>query len=201
MPTITTTRYLLAPPPLTLQDKTLQIIATLSLAKFMCVSSAFCEQHLPLLLTILERSDDPIIRSNIMISLGDVTACFNTLIGENMEYMYKRLKDSDGSVKKNALMVLTHLVLNGMIKVKGQLGEMAKCLVDPDTRISDLAKLFFTELASKDNAVYNNLPDIISNLSLPSEHGTLLGKDDFRKIMKFLFEFIKVSASVPHPNP
>lgn len=166
----------------------------------MCVSSAFCEQHLPLLLTILERSDEPIIRSNIMISLGDVTACFNTLIGENMEYMYKRLKDSDGSVKKNALMVLTHLVLNGMIKVKGQLGEMAKCLVDPDTRISDLAKLFFTELASKDNAVYNNLPDIISNLSLPSEHGTLLGKDDFRKIMKFLFEFIKVSTSVPHPN-
>ncbi|KAI0239680.1 condensin complex non-SMC subunit Cnd1 [Massospora cicadina] len=171
-------------------DKTLQIIATLSLAKFMCVSSAFCESHLPLLLTILERSDDPIIRSNIMICLGDVAACFNTLIGENMEYMYKRLKDSDASVKKNALMVLTHLVLNGMIKVKGQLGEMAKCLVDADPRISDLAKLFFTELASKDNAVYNNLPDIISSLSLASD-GDLLAREDFRRIMKFLFEFIK----------
>ncbi|KAJ9073615.1 condensin complex non-SMC subunit Cnd1 [Entomophthora muscae] len=173
------------------QDKTLQIITTLSLAKFMCVSAAFCDRHLPLLLTILEKSKEPIIRSNIVISLGDVTACFNTLIGENMEYMYNRLKDSDDSVKKNALMVLTHLVLNGMIKVKGQLAEMAKCLVDPDTRISDLAKLFFTEYASKDNAVYNNLPDIISNLSLPSEDGAALGKEEFRKIMKFLFEFIK----------
>ena len=46
-----------------------------------------------------------------------------------------------------------------MIKVKGQLGEMAKCLEDEDVRIADLAKLFFSELATKDNAIYNNLPD------------------------------------------
>jgi hypothetical protein len=56
-------------------------------------------------------------------------------------------------------MVLTHLILNGMIKVKGQLGEMAKCLEDKEPRIVDLAKLFFTELSTKDNAIYNNLPD------------------------------------------
>lgn len=62
-------------------------------------------------------------------------------------------------MKKNTLMVLTHLILNGMIKVKGQLGEMAKCVEDPETRITDLAKLFFKELSGKDNAIYNNLPD------------------------------------------
>ena len=56
-------------------------------------------------------------------------------------------------------MVLTHLILNGMIKVKGQLGEMAKCLEGPDPRAADLAKLFFDELSTKDNAIYNNLPD------------------------------------------
>ena len=56
-------------------------------------------------------------------------------------------------------MVLTHLILNGMIKVKGQLGEMAKCLEDEEPRIADLAKLFFTELSTKENAIYNNLPD------------------------------------------
>jgi condensin complex subunit 1 len=47
--------------------------------------------------------------------------------------------------------------------VKGQLGEMAKCLEDPEPRIADLAKLFFTELSTKDNAIYNNLPDGILN--------------------------------------
>lgn len=62
-------------------------------------------------------------------------------------------------MKKNTLMALTHLILNGMIKVKGQLGEMAKCIEDPETRITDLAKLFFKELSGKDNAIYNNLPD------------------------------------------
>ena len=56
-------------------------------------------------------------------------------------------------------MVLTHLILNNMIKVKGQPGDMGKCLEDPESRISDLAKLFFTELLTKENAIYNNLPD------------------------------------------
>ncbi|CAG8579451.1 5283_t:CDS:10 [Ambispora gerdemannii] len=170
------------------KDPTLQIAATLALSKFMCVSSEFCENNLQLLLTILERATEPIIRSNIIIALGDMTVCFNNVIDENINYLYKRLADPDIMVKKNTLMVLTHLILNGMIKVKGQLGEMAKCLEDKDERISDLARLFFTELASKDNAVYNNLPDIISNLSSGEN---AVNEDSFKEIMKFLFEFIE----------
>jgi condensin complex subunit 1 len=61
-------------------------------------------------------------------------------------------------------MVLTHLILNDMIKVKGQVSEMALRLEDDDERVADLARLFFHELSHKDNAVYNILPDVISNL-------------------------------------
>lgn len=75
--------------------------------------------------------------------------CFNSLIDQNISYVYNRLNDPDPVVKKNTLMVLTHLILNGMVKVKGQISEMAKCLQDEDTRMSDLAKLFFTELSTK----------------------------------------------------
>lgn len=46
-------------------------------------------------------------------------------------------------------MVLTHLILNDMVKVKGQISEMATCLEDKDQRIADLAKLFFLELSKK----------------------------------------------------
>lgn len=46
-------------------------------------------------------------------------------------------------------MVLTHLILNDMIKVKGQISDMAVCIIDADYRISGLAKLFFTELSQK----------------------------------------------------
>jgi len=85
-------------------------------------------------------------------------------------------------------MVLTHLILNGMIKVKGQLGEMAKCLEDPDKRISDLAKLFFTELSTKDNALYNNLQDVISHLSI-GKHA--VDEETFERTMRFIFTFIE----------
>lgn len=153
----------------------------------MCVSSDFCEQKLQLLFTILEKSKDASIRSNIVIGLGDMAVCFSTLIDDNITFLYNRLSDSDTIVRKNAVMVLTHLILNGMVKVKGQISEMAKCLDDADQRIADLAKLFFTELASKDNQIYNNLPDIIS--SLTTNNDKRLGEESFRKIMKFIFSF------------
>ncbi|KAJ3027417.1 UNVERIFIED_CONTAM: Condensin complex subunit [Siphonaria sp. JEL0065] len=166
----------------------LQVMAVLALCKLMCISSKYCDENLQLLFTILEKSTNPIIRSNIIIGLGDMAVSFNSLIDQNISYLYNRLTDSDQTVKKNTLMVLTHLILNGMVKVKGQISEMAKCLEDGDKRISDLAKLFFTELATKDNAIYNNMPDIISNLS---HKDTGVSEEQFRSIMKFLFEFLK----------
>jgi hypothetical protein len=51
-----------------------------------------------------------------------------------------RLRDPETRVRKNALMVLTHLILNDMVKVKGHIAEMAVCLEDPDRRIADLAR-------------------------------------------------------------
>ena len=63
--------------------------------------------------------------------------------------LLRRLRDESGHVRKNTLMVLTHLILNDMVKVKGQISEMATCLEDKDSRISDLAKLFFLELSKK----------------------------------------------------
>ncbi|KAJ2235025.1 condensin complex non-SMC subunit Cnd1, partial [Coemansia sp. RSA 455] len=70
----------------------------------------------------------------------------------------------------------------------GQLGEMAKCLEDKDARVADMARLFFSELSTKDNAVYNNLPDIISSLSMGVG---AVNEESFGRIMKFLFDFIK----------
>ena len=133
--------------------------ATLGFSKFLCVSSQYCEQHHRLLFKILETSKEPSIRSSIVIALGDVAVSYSSVIDESNDELYKGLRDDDMVVKKNTLMVLTHLILNGMVKVKGQMGEMAKCIEDEDERISSLAKLFFQELSTKDNAIYNNLPD------------------------------------------
>ena len=84
-------------------------------------------------------------------------------------------------------MTLTFLILAGQVKVKGQLGEMAKCLEDGDVRIRDLSRMFFTELSTKDNAIYNHFVDMFSLLS--AEKG--LEEDSLRKIIKFLAGFIE----------
>lgn len=149
-----------------------------------------------LLFKLLETATNPIIRSNIVIALGDIAVCFSTLMDQNSDRLYAGLTDRDLTVKKNTLMVLTHLILNGMIKVKGQLGEMAKCIEDDDKRISDLARLFFEELSTKENAIYNNLPDIISHLSV-GKHA--VEEDTYQSIMKYIFRYIeKVRNCFPH---
>ncbi|KAG5641739.1 hypothetical protein DXG03_004311 [Asterophora parasitica] len=170
------------------KNRTLRAAATLSFSKFLCVSSQFCDQHHRLLFKILETSRDANIRSNIVIALGDVAVSFSSIIDENSNELYKGLSDKDLVVKKNTLMVLTHLILNGMIKVKGQLGEMAKCLEDPEPRIADLAKLFFKELSTKENAIYNNLPDVISHLST-GDHA--VEEEVFQSTLKYIFTFIE----------
>ncbi|KAH8779334.1 armadillo-type protein [Hyaloscypha finlandica] len=171
----------------TYRDRNLQAAATLCLAKLMCVSSEYCEANLPLLITILERSRDPITRSNVVIALGDMAVCFNHLIDENTDFLYRRLNDKDASVKRTCLMTLTFLILAGQVKVKGQLGEMAKCLEDEDKRIADLSRMFFTELSTKDNAVYNHFVDMFSLLSAEKD----LEEDALKRIIKFLAGFIE----------
>jgi condensin complex subunit 1 len=171
----------------TYPDSTLQLQAALCMAKLMCVSSEYCESHLSLLITILERSKDATVRSNLVVALGDMAVCFNHLIDENTDFLYRRLNDADVSVKRTCLMTLTFLILAGQVKVKGQLGEMAKCTEDEDRRIRDMSRMFFTELATKDNAVYNHFVDMFSLLSADGK----LGEDAFRRIIKFLLGFIE----------
>ena len=70
-------------PPLVSQDVALRTAAVLSLSKLMCVSSRFCEEYLPLLFSVFDAAKEPVIRSNIVIALGDVAVCFSNMIDEN----------------------------------------------------------------------------------------------------------------------
>ncbi|KAF1967505.1 hypothetical protein BU23DRAFT_542597 [Bimuria novae-zelandiae CBS 107.79] len=166
---------------------TLQAQAALCLAKLMCVSSEYCEKNLELLLTMMDRSKDPVVRSNLVIALADMAVCFNQLIDENESHLYRRLNDGDPSVKRTCLMTLTFLILAGQVKVKSELAKMAKCMEDSDGKIKDMAKMFFTELATKDNAIYNQFIDMFSTLSADRE----LHEDAFKKIIKTLAGYIE----------
>lgn len=165
----------------------LQAQAALCLAKLMCVSSEYCETHLSLLITMLERSPSATVRSNLVVALGDMAVCFNHLIDENTDFLYRRLGDRSLPVRRTCLMTLTFLILAGQVKVKGQLGEMAKCVEDSDDKLREMSRMFFAELAGKDNAVYNHFVDMFSLLS--SDEG--LDEERFRRVIKFLAGFIE----------
>lgn len=53
-----------------------------------------CEQHLPLLFKILETSKDPVVRSNIVIALGDIAVCFGNLIDDVSNFSLSTMERS-----------------------------------------------------------------------------------------------------------
>ena len=170
-------------------SKILAQSATLALCKFMCISMSFCEKHLPLLCDILAKAataEDTVLISNIVIALGDLAFRFPNEVEPYTPRIYACLRDKSIRVRKNTLMVLMHLILNDMVKVKGQVCEIALCLEDEDNSIRDLARLLFSELSKRsNNPIYNLLPDIISNLSQQQTNN-----QSFRSIMSFLLNFI-----------
>ncbi|KAJ9181015.1 hypothetical protein P3X46_009191 [Hevea brasiliensis] len=165
----------------------LQASGMLALCRFMIIDANFCDANLQLLFTVVESAPSETVRSNCTIALGDLAVRFPNLLEPWTENMYARLRDPSVSVRKNAVLVLSHLILNDMMKVKGYINEMTLCLEDEDERISNLAKLFFHELSKKgSNPVYNLLPDILGKLSSQN-----LRRESFCNIMQFLIGSIK----------
>ncbi|KAF2368286.1 Condensin complex subunit 1 C-terminal [Trinorchestia longiramus] len=174
-------------------DRELRAAAALALSNCMMVSADCCEENLQLLFTILEKSEDSVIQGNIIIALGDLSFRFPNLVEPWTPRLYARLRADCCSVRHNALTVLTHLILNDMVKVKGQIADIALCITDNEPRISGLAKLFFTELARKANALYNVLPDIISRLSdLQAD----LEELKYRTVISHIFSLIQKDKQV-----
>jgi condensin complex subunit 1 len=163
--------------------------SVLALCRLMCVSSEFCEASLPHLFAALKRApfEDTTMRANTVVALGDLAFRFPNEVEPYTPRLYACLRDRSIKVRRHTLMVLTHLILNDMVKVKGQVCEIALCLRDEDPRICDMSRLLFHELSKRsNNPIYNLLPDIISKLGQLS-----LPKEDFRGIMSYLLGFVK----------
>jgi condensin complex subunit 1 len=172
--------------------------STMALCRYMSISNELCEELLPLLFTALERDSDEDIRTMIIVSLGDLAFRFPNAVEPWNGRIYDRLSDSSLLVRYNTLMVLSHLILHDMVKVKGFVSSIVLCLCDKSEMIRDLATLFFTKLAERsNNPIYNLLGDIISTLSTPTSAVTSTGDKrtmttaEFESAMAFLLSFLK----------
>jgi len=127
----------------------LQSAAALALSKYMTVSMKFCEKHLRLFFTLLEKSPHENIRANLVVCASDLCVRFPNLLEPWTTRIYNRLNDKSEIVKIYTLKALTNLILIDMIKVKGQVSEIARCIVANNTKLSSIAKNFFCDLSKK----------------------------------------------------
>ena len=70
-----------------------------------------------------------------------------------------------------------------MIRVKGQVAELALCIMDKDENIRQHTKQFFKDLAAKGNSLYNIMPDIISCLTNPEKN---VDVEKFEEVIKYV---------------
>lgn len=61
----------------------------------------------------------------------------------------KSLQDSSREVRLTTLKILGFLILNDLIKVKGQMSHLALLVTDKDFELADMSKNLFMELGKK----------------------------------------------------
>ena len=157
----------------------------LSLGKFMCISSKVCEQNLSLLIEIAKNNENEGIRSIAVITLGDLVMRHVNMLEEQSVHLFELLTDHCVQVRKKALLIISHLVLNEILKMKGQMVNILKCYLDLELR--GMVSVFIEELDQKEaSAIYNMIPDSISNLLK-----TNITHDEFKIIADMIFDYIK----------
>ncbi|KAH8363527.1 hypothetical protein KR084_011342 [Drosophila pseudotakahashii] len=175
------------------KDSKLQQAANLALARLMTVSSRFCETNMSFLMNILNLTKNIKIKCNTVVGLSDLTFRFPNIIEPWTGHFYAQLHESNTELRLTAVKMLSHLILNEMIRVKGQIADMALCIVDGNEEIRNITKQFFKEIANKSNILYNVLPDIISRLG---DINLNLDEDKYRIIMSYILGLIQKDRQI-----
>lgn len=85
---------------------------------------------------------DQTIKNNIIISIGDLLHRFPNTVELFHKEIFSNLYDPSFAVRKITLLVLTHLVLNDMIKSRSSLAHIPKLLVDEEPQIPPMVRYF-----------------------------------------------------------
>ncbi|KAL0490162.1 non-SMC mitotic condensation complex subunit 1 [Acrasis kona] len=171
--------------------------ASITLCKYMCVSQSTCDAYLQLLFTLLQNSTG-VIRSNLIVSIGDLACRHPNSVEPWITHVYSCLNDPHVHVRKDALMVLSHLALNDMVKLKGSNAvDMVMRANDDDASISHLCHAFFEEYARRsiaggNNPVYNLIPEVLSRLSQSQQ----ITNQQFQNSIKFMMAFVTKDKQV-----
>lgn len=167
--------------------------AVLCLIRFMSVSSEFCEANIQLLMNILNDIKNDVVKQNILIGMTDFMFRFPNIIGIWSEKFFCMLHDSNDDVRLTSVKMLSYLIMQEMIKVKGHISDLVLCIEDDNELIRTTTQQFFREIATKPNTLYNILPDVIARLGTSS---VLLSEEKYQSVMRFIFGLVDKNRQV-----
>jgi hypothetical protein len=92
------------------------------------------------------------------------------------------------------MIVISHLALNEMIKLKGEIVDICLLLESEDTKLTDLVRLFLSELKQKgNNIVYNLIPKALAKFTTEFKN---IEYEKFQKVIKELISKIDKDKEV-----
>ncbi|CAK82169.1 unnamed protein product (macronuclear) [Paramecium tetraurelia] len=147
-------------------------VSLITMCKFMCLSESYCRENIQILFNIMKSPlVDQVMKNNVIISIGDLLHRWPNSIQKFHKQIYSNLADTSAAVRRVTLLVLTHLILNDMVKSKTSLSHIPILLTDPHPQIPAMARYFLNELQKKEQrAITNAIPDIISNVQDQNEN-------------------------------
>ena len=172
------------------KSSTLTRVTMQTLCKFMAVSPTLLEEEINYLFWLILPLVDPVIKNNVIISIGDLVHKHNHIIEQHSVKLYSCLKDKDANVRRTTFLVLAHLILNSALKIREELPDLVHMLFDEQEDIRTYAKLFFSEFHNNSkNTIANLLPGAISRLSMSAENGGVR-EEMFQKFARELLQYI-----------
>lgn len=153
------------------------------------MSEALCKQHIPFVFQLLESNKlDAVTKANIVLALGDLYQKHANVVEEHIKRLYRLLHPpADLIVRRQVLLVLVHLILNGMLKVRGEIVDIVMLLLDEDEQVRNQVNLFLAEQNLKDgNVIYNLFQNAIHRLSREFK----LEREEYERIIECVFKHI-----------
>ena len=141
--------------------------AYLTMGKLMCISQSSCEEFLNSFLQAISAKSFPTsLQCNLIVIFGDLIQRFPNLLEDHIGLLFLQLRDVAQEIRIKAMLIITHLVLNEMIKLREQAADILLMLVDENPTIRNLARLFLVKLKERHpHMLQNALPEALSKLS------------------------------------
>ena len=155
----------------------LQAVVVVSLGKMCLQNEEQAKKIIPAFGQILDSSQDPAMKNNIMYALTDMCVRYASLVDPLIPQMTTCLKDKFLSVRRTTLILLINLLQEDYLKIRGNgkfFFRILHTLLDPSQEIQHLTTFYIQQRMLKrlPKIMYSNFVESIFHFNDFKEHGS-----------------------------